>query len=172
MAALTRLLAIASLVVAAAAQAQGTPPAPAKPVNGCSAASAHAFDFWIGEWNVTNPSGKLAGHSRIESILGGCALAEHWDGASGTSGVSYNAYDTNAKLWRQFWVDAQGSVLQLQGGLVGEKMVLQSPPSAKHVDRITWTPNADGSVRQFWETSEDGGKRWASSFDGTYRKAH
>ena len=34
--------------------------------------------------------------------------------------------------------------------------------------RITWTPNADATVRQLWETSEDGGKTWSVAFDGRY----
>jgi len=32
------------------------------------------FDFWLGEWAVTNPAGKLAGTSRIESIAAGAGL--------------------------------------------------------------------------------------------------
>jgi hypothetical protein len=34
-------------------------------------------------------------------------------------------------------------------------------------DRITFTPNDDGSVRQHWETSTDG-KTWTTAFDGHY----
>ena len=37
--------------------------------------------------------------------------------------------------------------------------------------RITWTPAADGSVTQHWETSEDGGTTWATGFMGVYRRA-
>jgi hypothetical protein len=36
------------------------------------------------------------------------------------------------------------------------------------LDRIGWTPHDDGSVRQWWERSEDGGKTWATVFDGRY----
>jgi len=36
------------------------------------------------------------------------------------------------------------------------------------LSRITWTPNADGRVRQFWEASRDEGKTWMVVFDGTY----
>lgn len=35
--------------------------------------------------------------------------------------------------------------------------------------RITWTPNADGSVRQFWESADDKG-RWNTAFDGLYTR--
>ena len=32
----------------------------------CESAAHRAFDFWIGEWNVHTPDGKLAGVNRIE----------------------------------------------------------------------------------------------------------
>ena len=164
-----KALPILALLVLASAQAADTKPAP-KPTLGCGAAATHAFDFWIGEWNVTDPAGKTVGHSRIESILSGCSISEHWEGRGGFTGVSYNAWDAKTSTWHQFWVDAQGNVARLQGGLADGKMVLQSAPSAGHVDRIAWTPNADGSVRQLWEASEDGGKAWKTLFDGLYRK--
>jgi hypothetical protein len=36
------------------------------------------------------------------------------------------------------------------------------------LNRITWSPNPDGSVRQHWEQSSDGGTTWATIFDGLY----
>jgi len=160
-----------ALLTATAAQAADTPAPPTTPKLGCTSADSRAFDFWIGQWDVTDPSGKTVGHSRIESILSGCSISEHWEGRSGFTGVSYNAWDAKAKAWHQFWVDAQGNVARLQGGVAKGSMVLQSAPSPTHVDRITWTPNADASVRQLWEASEDGGKAWKTVFDGLYRKA-
>jgi hypothetical protein len=157
-----------ALLGATAVHATGTPPAQ---VLGCTSAASHAFDFWIGVWSVTDPAGKTVGHSRIESILSGCSISEHWEGRNGFTGVSYNAWDAKAKVWHQFWVDARGNVVRLRGGPVKGAMVLQSPPSPAHMDRITWTPNADSSVRQLWEASEDGGKAWKTVFDGLYRKA-
>ena len=35
-------------------------------------------------------------------------------------------------------------------------------------NRITWSPEPEGRVRQHWETSPDGGKTWATAFDGMY----
>ena len=165
-----RMLLLVALLATIAVFAKDAPPAQKAP--GCPAAESHQFDFWIGDWNVTLPDGTAAGHNRIEAILDGCALAEHWQGAKGLRGASYNAYDAPAKLWRQFWVDAQGNVLGLDGRFADGRMVLQSTSRGKHVDRITWTPNADGSVRQLWETSEDSGATWVSAFDGLYRKTH
>ena len=37
--------------------------------------------------------------------------------------------------------------------------------------RMTYSKNADGSVREFGEQSTDAGKTWSPSFDFTYRKA-
>ena len=145
--------------------------APAKPpADACPAKESHQFDFWIGHWNVIDPAGKVAGHNRIEAIVGGCALSENWDGAAGNRGKSYNAYDARTKTWQQFWVDAHGGVLHLSGGLEGRSMVLRSTQPGTHVDRITWTPNDDGTVRQLWESSDDAGKTWKNEFDGRYER--
>ena len=38
------------------------------------------------------------------------------------------------------------------------------------LNRITWHDNPDGTVRQHWETSADGGKTWETAFDGLCRK--
>ena len=40
---------------------------------------------------------------------------------------------------------------------------------AQH-ERISWTPNADGSVRQHWQARAAGGEEWSTVFDGTYRR--
>jgi hypothetical protein len=37
--------------------------------------------------------------------------------------------------------------------------------------RISWTPNADGTVRQLWEASKDDGGTWAVLFDGLYARS-
>ena len=37
-------------------------------------------------------------------------------------------------------------------------------------NRITWTENPDGTVRQHWETRSEDSKEWTTSFDGLYRK--
>ncbi len=135
----------------------------------CTAPEHRQFDFWVGEWHVTTPDGKHAGDSRIEKVLGGCALHESWQGATGGRGFSYNAYDRDRKVWHQTWVDRQGNLLLLEGGLKDGSMVL-SGAQGKTLNRISWTPNTDGTVRQLWETSTDQGKTWQSAFDGLYRR--
>lgn len=139
----------------------------------CKAREYHQFDFWLGDWDVFDANGQRVGRNRIEAVLSGCALAEHWTDASGSQGKSYNAFDARDRRWHQFWISETGTALSLTGGLAGNAMVLEGeqadPKGGKPTrQRITWTPNADGSVRQHWESSPDGAA-WTTSFDGLYR---
>jgi hypothetical protein len=163
-------LTVGDIGVSAADSGQAAAPTPApKP---CTAPAYREFDFWLGSWDVTNPAGKTAGTNRITGILGGCALREEWTGAGGSSGTSLNVYDADAKRWRQTWVDDRGGVLLLSGGIRKGKMVLEgdtpAPGGATVRQRITWTPLSGGRVRQFWDSSADGGKTWKTEFDGIY----
>lgn len=140
----------------------------------CSSAEHRQFDFWLGDWDVFTPDGKPAGTSRIERITDGCAVLENWAGKRGLTGKSLNIYDVADQQWHQFWVDSSGTRIMLDGTFADGKMVLQSNttdrkrPGVKVTQRITWSKNADGSVRQLWDTSEDAGKTWTVSFDGKY----
>jgi len=140
----------------------------------CAGPEYHQFDFWIGDWDVFSPDGNKAGENRIEVIASKCALLENWTSAKGSEGKSLNSYDATDRKWHQLWVDATGGRLDLAGGLVGASMVLSSVApvpdrtGAAIIHRITWTPNSDGTVRQHWQTSEDGGKTWKTAFDGKY----
>lgn len=141
------------------------------PKTDCSATEFRQFDFWLGSWRVTS-QGKPAGTSRIESAMKGCAVIEHWSSAGGGLGTSLNFYDRRTKTWSQAWIDEGGNALHLKGGLVDGRMVLQSAPQdtpkGPVVQRITWSREPDGSVRQLWESSSDGGRTWTVAFDGSY----
>ncbi|HKI04525.1 MAG TPA: DUF1579 family protein [Thermoanaerobaculia bacterium] len=150
------------------------PAAPAPPA--CSGPEYRQFDFWIGDWDVKLPNGKVAGTNSIKSILGGCALQESWQGSGNINGHSFNIYDATAKSWHQTWVDNAGSLLNLNGGIQDGKMVLSGDSKDEKgttvTNRITWTRIDADHVRQLWESSSDGGKTWEIAFDGMYtRKA-
>ena len=106
----------------------------------------------------------------------GCVMQENWKSAAGKyAGTSYNFYNAASKTWTQTWVDNQGGSLKLEGAFRNGKMVLMSEPVkdkkvGSYINRITWTPNEDGSVRQLWETSSDFGTTWNAIFDGLYKK--
>jgi hypothetical protein len=148
--------------------------APAAPPPPCATPLHRQFDFWIGTWDVTGPAGTFAGTNRIEPADGGCALTESWSSARGDyTGRSLNSVGNDGR-WRQTWVDSSGLRLELVGGLVDGKMVLEgeTPVAAAGAlpakNRITWSPEPEGRVRQRWETSADGGKTYTTAFDGMY----
>ena len=135
------------------------------------------FDFWIGEWEVRGPKGKLAGHNRISKICGGCALLEEWQGTGGFSGKSLNTWSKERGVWHQTWVDSAGTLLLIEGGLHDGVMVMEGtsvdpahPDDLVH-NRISWSVLSDGGdeLRQHWETSPDG-VHWETAFDGYYRR--
>ena len=161
------LAALLALSMSANAMAAETKPP-------CSSPEHRQFDFWLGEWNVTNKEGKPAGHQRIVAVQNGCALAEHWTGARGNTGTSLSSYDPATKTWKQFWTDSDGLVLAIEGGWDGKAMVMRGQlPNANggvDIQRVTWTPNADGTLAQVWESSSDDGKTWTLAFYGKYRR--
>ncbi len=139
----------------------------------CKAPEYRQFDFWLGTWEVRTPDGKLAGVNRITSEYGGCVVHEHYDTSHGYSGESLNIFDATRKVWHQTWVDTDGTLLLLEGGLRNGSMVLEGQVVGsdklvtKH--RITWTPAANGNVRQHWESTDAKGG-WTTVFDGTYSR--
>lgn len=67
----------------------------------CAGPEFKQFDFWIGSWSVKNPAGKEIGGNEITSVSTGCALLEHWTGATGVTGVSISNYDPMGR--RSIW---------------------------------------------------------------------
>jgi hypothetical protein len=139
----------------------------------CEDPAYRQFDFWLGQWQVHTPDGKLAGTNGITREYGGCVLHERYTTPRGYSGESLNMYDAGRKVWHQTWVDNEGVLLLLEGRLIDGRMRMEGQNAAddgkitKH--RITWTPNPDGSLRQLWESTDATG-RWITAFDGRYTK--
>jgi hypothetical protein len=129
------------------------------------------FDFWIGDWEVRDQDGTLVGHNRIRPLFDGTGLREEWRGVSGLRGTSLNVYAARRGVWHQTWVDSNGTLLQLDGGLRDGSMVLEgtTPGPVRH--RISWSL-VDGDpdrIRQLWETAPDG-EDWSVLFDGRYQR--
>jgi hypothetical protein len=138
----------------------------------CEEAAYRQFDFWVGAWDVFTPDGRQAGSNRIEKLLNGCLLLEHWTSARGGQGRSINYYDPSGQKWIQTWVDGQGGIITAEGAFEAGVMRLEGghryPDGRRELFRMAFTPQPDGSVRQFIEQSKDGGESWYVWFDGTY----
>lgn len=158
-------------LAATLAQTLSAAPPPAPPA--CTAIEHRQLDFWVGDWSVT-PTGKTkaVASSRIEKLYGGCAIRENWMPISGSEGGSLSSFYDGR--WRQTWVDAAGSRVDFTGGLVDGKMVMTGywqgvlGPGKHALIRMTYSRNADGSVRQHGEQSTDEGLSWSTNFDFTY----
>lgn len=116
------------------------------------------FDFWIGEWNVYSNDEKktFQGSNSVTRQHKDCLVMENWTSATGGDGSSMSYYDPVEDQWRQLWV-AGGYSIDYSGGLNDSgSMILTGKINYYKTDqsnrfRGTWTPNADGSVRQFFE---------------------
>jgi hypothetical protein len=127
------------------------------------------FDFWLGEWDVEQNGTKIA-RSSIQLLLDECVIFENYE-APGYSGKSLNMWDAQEARWEQHYTDTAGVSTTFIGKLEDGKMVLLSEGvrnGAKVTTRMTYSKEGPDRVRQFLETSLDGGKTWASSYDGMY----
>lgn len=142
---------------------------------GCCTEKHSEFDFWIGNWAVTNPDGTAAGTNQIDKIQNHCIIRENWTSAKGNfTGTSNNFYNAKTKQWEQIWIDNKGGSLHLKGNRVGNKMILKTEEETNKdgkpfYHRVTWTLNEDGTVRQYWETITNN-KDVTVAFDGLYKK--
>ncbi|MCI5048045.1 MAG: hypothetical protein MRY59_11120 [Aquisalinus sp.] len=172
----TTAIALAAFLAPASAQTEPaateapapTPPAP------CQSEDYRALDFWLGQWDVYDTSGNLAGTNSITKEEGGCLLLEKWTSAQGGTGQSYNFYDPGMGKYRQIWVST-GAVIDYAGGLneAGE-MVLEGDINYHNGTsapfRGVWTLQADGTVKQYFQQYDAENDTWNDWFTGIYVK--
>lgn len=160
------LPALLFLVTVSVAHAAEPPPA-------CATPAHDEFDFWLGDWDVFHPDGKPAGTSHVERILDGCVVFENWQSATGGfAGKSFNTYDTVTGRWNQVWVDSGGDTIHFSGRRRKNVMYLTGIHATRKGtlhNRLSFTLNDDGTVRQLWRQSADR-RKWEVLFDGLYRR--
>jgi hypothetical protein len=140
----------------------------------CAGPEFRQFDFWLGDWDTYEiaDTSKVVARNRVTRILGGCVLRESYEQNDGLVGESYSLWDAARGVWHQSWVTNRGTLLLLDGGLVGGRMVLtgsdkMTDGTASLLRGIWWVEGKD--VRERAERSTDGGKTWAPVFDIVFR---
>ncbi|MDA0196282.1 MAG: hypothetical protein O2887_08975 [Bacteroidetes bacterium] len=131
------------------------------------------FDFWVGDWIVNDTTGIKVGENLIVKLEDDCIINEHWEGAGGSTGRSYNYFNLSDSTWNQVWIDNSGSNLVLKGKAKENQMILKSELiKGTRVDwyrnKITWTKNNDGTVTQFWEILDKNDNLLSVAFKGIY----
>ena len=162
-------------IIFAAAAVAATPAAPAK--QPCAGAEYHQLDFWVGQWTVyEKDTGKQSSTSRIESVMGGCGIGEHYeepgDPAGPYSGTSYSSFNREDGKWHQMYIDTNGNVEWFSGALDDDgDMVMEAPGGANNtIRKMVYHPLPDGSVEQIGTASTDYGKHWKPRYDYIYKK--
>lgn len=135
-----------------------------------------AFDFWLGDWNVIDQStGQHAGTNSIKAVEGNCALSENWVNTAGVSGRSLNYYNPITKKWRQLWVATGAYSLDIEGGLKDGAMQMEGTifyyaNNQSFPFKGSWTPNQNGTVRQYFEQFDPDKQQWVTWFDSIYTR--
>ena len=124
-----------------------------------------AFDFWIGDWVVIDPSDGSTGQNRIRRILGGKVLEESFT-FPGPDGKPYRGRShtvfVDGRGWCQTWVDSTGLYLDVVGDMTGDVMRLERRAVVAGnavVQRMEWSDVTAESLVWQWmrapEESED-----------------
>jgi hypothetical protein len=170
------VLALSTIALTPAAVSRwSTSVTPLPPPPACAGTEFRQFDFFVGDWDTYEvaDSTKIVARNLVTIILDGCVVREVYRQRNGLVGESFSLYDSARGRWHQSWVTNRGTLLLLDGGLEGDRMVLTGPEKAKDgttsLLRGIWYRDASG-VRETAERSTDGGKTWHPVFDILFRK--
>lgn len=150
---------------------------PAVAAAGCEQPEAHAFDFWLGEWNVVNkrlqPDGGWAAVGtatvRVHPIVGGCGVVEHWEGSLGDYwllGFSMRTWDRRTQSWhlvlnwpppgKPGFSELEGVFTHGRGEFFAHR---EGPEGEETTERYTFSDIGHDALRWDGARSEDGA-RW------------
>jgi hypothetical protein len=143
---------------------------------------AHAFDFWLGEWELTwqNEDGTTAtGENRVRRILGGQVIEENFEALTGDmagyEGKSYSVYNPQTGKWKQTWVDNEGSYLDLTGDIDGGNRIFHrtavTADGNQILQRMVFYDITEDSLVWDWERSVDEGETWQLMWRIQYRRS-
>ena len=131
------------------------------------------LDFWLGSWHARWEGGE--GTNTITREFDGKVVVERFEGRPSLelTGYSVSVFDAEADLWRQTWVDDNGSYFALTGGNVGDTFVLQMSTVRGGVPielRMVFCEIEADSFRWLWERSKDGGVTWDPAWEIAYTR--
>jgi hypothetical protein len=159
----------------------------------CSGSEARAFDFWIGEWDITQKILRqdgswleLPARTSVTASLDGCALIEHWSGQvlffwegmekpETMKGLSVRAHDPQSGAWNIHWMDTRsprfGSpyVGTFAAGR-GEFFREWETPQGPRAGRITFSEIRKNTVNWALAISTDERRTWQTIWTMAMRR--
>lgn len=142
-------------------------------ISPCEADEYRTLDFKLGTYEVVTATGVAAGRARVEVVLDGCLIIEHWQGAEGGNGRAHFHFDADRGQWHLNYINVDGETLALAGSTSDDQIWFTGDADfygMKGLHRISWMSLADGNVEQVWDLSEDKGTTWMPVFRGLYRR--
>ena len=151
----------------------------------CPDARSRQFDFWIGEWDVTNRHRRPESDDpvwydtglatdRVEPVVGGCAIVEHWDGTltfDRVVGFSVRAFDPRREVWdlvllwpspnRPVFATFAGEFRHGRGEFNAESVDAHDRPQTT---RLTFADVGPDALRWDLALSSDSGITWRTSW--------
>lgn len=146
-----------------------------RPAPSASHGNSRQFDFWLGEWDLTQPNGGQ-GENIVTLELDSSVVQEAFNGQPAIQliGRSISVFVPRENLWKQTWVDNQGGYLDFTGGLVEGRMILSraafNPEGEPIILRMVWHNITSDSLDWNWERSNDSGKSWENLWQIHYKR--
>jgi hypothetical protein len=137
-------------------------------------------DFLIGEWDVLR-DGKVTNGSKFEAVNRHCALVWTWTMVGGDRvTVTFMAYDVGARNWellvswaggrRQRYVNGTFSRNVMHDGVEATELRFETTGRDGQPQHFSIFAMPDGTIREWEETSADGGKSWKQDYDLVWRR--
>lgn len=154
----------------------------------CAEEPYRQFDFWIGEWDLTNlrlqddGSWLDVGHAtnKVFPVADGCGIVELWDGYLGDNhirGFSVRTYDPETGKWllvlnwpqqnRAEFGTLEGVFRHGRGDFVSED---RSSDGSSTLTRYSFADIGHDTFRWNDGTSTDGGQTWRTSWIMEFRR--
>jgi hypothetical protein len=135
----------------------------------CEAPEYGRLDFVVGKFTMRTVKGVLAGTLQFEKKLGGCVVFGRWSGSQGGQGEVSLYFDRSDQRWHQLYIADDGWVLRFTGGFDGQALVMTGmntfADGRRGLQRMTWALLPDGTLRQFWEMTDNSFSNWQTLFD-------
>lgn len=146
------------------------------PVSGQQQADSTAYDFWVGDWEVSwygQDSTLVTGSNRIEKILDNKVLQEHFeDPTTGFKGTSLSVYNPGQGTWHQAWADNSGGYIDMVGEIVNGNPVFRTVKEGPNGGfyRMVFSDIGPESFTWTWEGTRDEGVTWTTAWQIFYKR--
>lgn len=138
----------------------------------------NAFDFWVGDWELTwttKEGIERKGINKIVKILDDSVVQENFeDMRNGFKGTSISVYNPRAKKWYQSWADNKGGYFSFEGtyedGNPIFKTLVQEIEGHKVIRRMVFRNITEDSFVWDWEISLDNGSSWELKWQIQYQR--